>query len=106
MDDAAALEALAILNILEKETGITPIIYTSYPFFKGFENPERFFRFPLWCPAYQVDAPKVPMPWHRWTFWQTADQPKFAREITGDPHLDLNTYNGSYEQLLSMTRKA
>jgi lysozyme len=105
MDEAAASDALTILDALERETGITPIIYTSWPFFCGFEAPERFFRYPLWCPAYAVDAPKVPLPWRSWTFWQQADQPDFAREVTGDPHLDINAFNGSLEELKGMVRK-
>lgn len=106
MDDAAANEALEFLERIEELSKITPIIYTSYPFFRGFKNPERFYRFHPWCPAYGgVPGPKVPLPWSRFAFWQYADQPPFAREITGDPHLDLNYFNGSYEDLKAMVKK-
>lgn len=106
MDDAAANEALEFLERIEELSGITPIIYTSYPFFKGFKDPERFYRFHPWCPAYGgVPGPKVPLPWSRFAFWQYADQPPFAREITGDPHLDLNYFNGTLDQLNAMRKK-
>lgn len=106
MDEAAAAEALEILERIEEATKITPIIYTSYPFFVGFSKPERFFRFIPWLPAYKVDAPKVPLPWSKWAFWQFTETHPSAREVTGDPNLDGDLFNGTIEQLDSLRRKS
>lgn len=104
MDEAAAAEALEILERVEEVEKVTPIIYTSYPFFCGFKNPERFFRFLPWLPAYRVDGPKVPLPWSSWAFWQWTDKHPLARQVTGDPNLDANYFNGSIEQLRRLAK--
>lgn len=106
MDEAAATEALEILERIEDAIKLTPIIYTSAPFFNGFGRPERFFRFHPWLPAYKTTGPKVPLPWSKWAFWQFTDQHALARAVTGDPHLDGNYFNGSLEELQTLTRQS
>lgn len=101
MDELAALEALDTLQRLEDATKITPIIYTSYPFFNGFSKPERFFRFGLWVPAYRVSAPKVPMPWSTWQFWQFSDR----LSVAGVGNVDANLFSGPIEKLRAMARQ-
>lgn len=111
MDDAAADEILEICERVEAATKLTPILYCSYPFFKGFKNPERFFRFHPWNPAYwrastnQITGPKVPLPWSKCAFWQYSDKYPGARAITGDNNLDANWFNGTIAQLSSMCRQ-
>lgn len=101
MDDAAADEAYELACRVRDLTKRQIIIYTSYPFFKGFKSPERFFEFLLWCPAYAkgIAGPKVPLPWSDWAFWQFTDKYVNARSITGDQNLDGNWFNGTMEQL-------
>lgn len=106
MDDAAAAEALEILERLESAIKMTPIVYTSYPFFNGFKNPERFARFLPWCPAYgRVAGPKVPLPWSKFVFWQHTETHPTAKLITGDANLDGDLFNGTYAQLQALTKK-
>lgn len=105
MDDRAADLAYRFMELLEKKSGMTPFLYSSYPFFKGFKNPERFFRFHPWCPAYGgVAGPKVPLPWSKVAVHQWTDKHAAAKELTGDPHFDANYYNGTLEQLRAMTK--
>lgn len=101
MDDNAASRASVCLQEIESLLGVTPIIYTSHPFFRNFKNPERFFRHLLWCPAYAkgLSGPSVPVPWSNWAFWQYTDKHELAKEVTGDPHLDANWFNGTRAQL-------
>jgi len=111
MDEAAAKEILEILERVEAAIKMTPILYTSYPFFKGFSNPERFFRFHPWNPAYwragtnQITGPKSPLPWSKPAFWQWTDKYPNARKITGDDNLDANWFNGSITELGKMTKQ-
>lgn len=112
MDEAAAAEILELLERVEAATKMTPFLYCSYPFFKGFEKPERFFRFHPWCPAYwrsgtnEITGPKVPLPWSRVAIWQWTDNHPTAKGITGDKNLDGNWFNGTIQQLGAMTRQA
>jgi len=115
MDEAAAQEALEILERLEDATQMTPFVYTSYPFFRGFKNPERFFRFLPWNPAYyrdgsnghkvnRITGPRTPLPWSRTAIWQWTDEHPAARAIVGDFRLDGDYFSGTLEQLRSLTK--
>lgn len=115
MDDAAANEALEMLERIEDAIGMTPIIYCSWPFFKNFRNPERFFRFIPWNPAYwrdgsnghkvnKISGPSVPLPWSRSAFWQWTDEHPAAKRIVGATKLDANWFAGSLEQLRGLTK--
>lgn len=117
MDEKAALEILEILERVESATKMTPILYCSYPFFRGFKNPERFFRFHPWNPAYwrsgkepgkkenRINGPKVPLPWSKCAIWQWTDMHPAAKSITGDNNLDGDFFNGTLAQLSGMCRK-
>jgi GH25 family lysozyme M1 (1,4-beta-N-acetylmuramidase) len=47
----------------------------------------------LWVADYGVNSPKVPAPWHQWTFWQWSGNP-----------LDLDRFNGTTAALRAFTR--
>lgn len=115
MDEAAASEALEILERLEDATQVTPFVYCSYPFFRGFKNPERFFRFLPWNPAYyrdgsnghkvnRITGPKTPLPWSKTGIWQWTDEHPAARAIVGNKNLDGDYFAGTLEQLRSLTK--
>lgn len=108
MDDAAANEAYELCCRVRDMTKNQVIVYTSWPFFKNFNNPERFFEFLLWCPAYAegLKGPHVPLPWSTWAFWQYTDKYPAARSITGDQNLDGNWFNGTRAQLDLLRKKA
>lgn len=107
MDDAAANEAYELACRVRDLTKNQVIIYTSHPFFRNFKNPERFFEFLLWCPAYdpRIKGPSVPLPWSNWAFWQYANKHPAAKAITGDPDLDANWFNGTRAQLDLLRKK-
>jgi lysozyme len=112
MDDAAAAEVLELCERIEEATKLTPFLYCSWPFFKGFKNPERFFRFHPWNPAYwrasraEITGPKVPLPWSKCAMWQWTDNHPDAKSITGDGNLDANWFNGTFAQFDALRRKA
>ena len=47
----------------------------------------------LWVADYGVSVPKVPAPWHQWTFWQWSGNP-----------LDLDRFNGTTAALAAFAR--
>lgn len=47
----------------------------------------------LWIADYGVKQPQIPVPWDRWTFWQSGDTP-----------VDTDIYNGDDASLLAFTR--
>jgi lysozyme len=88
--------AQAWLDDVEAATGRIPIIYTNASFFNQLGNPAGFDRYPLYVSDYQVNCPKVPLPWTNWTFWQHTGSGK----TTGIPgQVDLDMFNGSIDDL-------
>ncbi len=57
------------LEIVERETGVTPILYTA-PNFWNANLTDRFGDYPLWVAEYQVSEPVTPEGWSAWTLWQ------------------------------------
>lgn len=57
------------LDIVEKELGVTPMIYTSPNFWEA-HFPDTFGRYPLWVAEYGVDEPRLPHGWTEWHLWQ------------------------------------
>ena len=57
------------LEIVEKETGARPIIYTA-PNFWNAHLTDRFGDYPLWVAEYGVSEPVTPQGWGAWTLWQ------------------------------------
>ncbi|MGL4498730.1 MAG: GH25 family lysozyme [Planktothrix sp.] len=62
------------IDVMEKETGFRPIIYT-YPGFWQKLNTTRFSDYPLWIAHYTTaEQPIIPGGWKTWVFWQFTDQ--------------------------------
>lgn len=57
------------LDIVERETGAKPILYTA-PHFWNAHLTDRFGDYPLWVAEYQVSQPVTPEGWSAWTLWQ------------------------------------
>jgi lysozyme len=81
------------LASMKNVDGRTPIIYTGPAYWAELGSTETYWmQFPLWIAHYGVTAPKVPLPWTGWTFWQytpSGDGLKFGMESKG---LDMNWY--------------
>jgi lysozyme len=58
-----------VLEIVEAELGVIPVIYTS-PNFWNAHFDASFGRFPLWIAEYGVDQPTLPAGWTSWLMWQ------------------------------------
>ena len=90
-------EVLAWLRIVEKHYGVTPILYTSYKFKNKFLSSPEFDRFPYWIAHYYVRELQYK---GEWTFWQHTD----AGKVDGvKGFVDVNMFNGTYEELMSLT---
>lgn len=92
-------EVLTWMNIVEKHYGTTPILYTYYKFRKDYLNSPEFDRYPYWIAHYYVDSLEYK---GDWKFWQHTDAGK-VDGIKGN--VDINLFNGTYEDLLDMTIK-
>jgi lysozyme len=88
------------LTYVEVTTHRVPIIYSSPDYWKNYGTPAvGWKKYPLWIANYQVTKPFIPAPWLEWKFWQYTDKGdghKYGVEALG---IDLNYYNGTYEQL-------
>lgn len=60
------------LEVVARETGVRPIVYTS-PKFWNAQLTDAFGDHPLWVAEYGVSEPQVPHGWERWTLWQWRD---------------------------------
>ena len=57
------------LNLVERETGRTPVIYTGLRFWNAHFD-DSFARYRLWVAEYGVAKPTLPAGWTEWLFWQ------------------------------------
>ena len=83
------------LDVLEKETGKIPFIYTGYYLWLKYGTPALFWkRYKLWLAAYGTDNPLVPKPWDTMTFHQFGqlDGATFGAE---SKLIDANYYFGT-----------
>lgn len=62
-------ELRRFLDILERETGVRPILYTPPNFWDAHFH-ESFRRYPLWVAEYGVQSPQLPEGWSDWVLWQ------------------------------------
>lgn len=82
------------LNIVEKATGMLPIIYT-YPGFWQQLAANDFTAYPLWIAHYTTAAaPTIPGGWKSWVFWQYTDNGKVDGVAGG---VDVNLYENVTE---------
>ena len=78
------------LDRVQKSTGRTPIIYTNPSYWQQLGSPAGFDRYPLFIADYDVQCPRVPLPWKMWTFWQHA-----IGAVTGiQNNTDQDFFNG------------
>jgi lysozyme len=116
----AAMQAavLAWLNHVEAALGMTPIIYTGKYFWQDHLATNSFNRYPLWVAQYPFNAsclreddlrsrlsgglcPDLPNnAWSDWAFWQYSSSGCVAGI---DGNVDMNLFNGTYDQLLALT---
>lgn len=91
------------LTYVESQVKRIPIIYTGPYYWKEFGSKNQgWSKYPLWIANYKVPNPYVPAPWSIWTFWQFTDRGPggvYGAEAKG---IDLDYFNGSYEDLLNM----
>ncbi|MEA5496442.1 GH25 family lysozyme [Limnoraphis robusta] len=80
------------IEIIERESGFRPIIYT-YPGFWQSLNTKRFSEYPLWIAHYTTaEQPLIPGGWKTWLFWQFTDK----GEVTGvNGGVDVNLFEVS-----------
>lgn len=96
---------LVMLQNVEEETNITPIIYTNTNFAETHLSDPRLKKYPLWIADYSnTQEPIVPAPWEtgNWLFWQKTDR------YTLNPNnkdIDYDVFNGSLEELQKITKK-
>lgn len=92
-------DLVKFLNRLEQHYGVKPIIYTSYKYRLHYLDTPELSSYPLWIAHYYVDALSYDGPWQ---FWQHTDY----GTIPGiEENVDLNVFNGSWNDLLRYTLK-
>lgn len=79
------------LQIVERRTGVRPIVYTR-PNFRRTHLGTALDDYPLWIGEYNVDAPSA----QRWAFWQHSQQGRVPGIAT---MVDLNRFSGTHAQL-------
>ncbi|MBZ0111833.1 MAG: glycoside hydrolase family 25 protein [Thermoanaerobaculia bacterium] len=77
------------LEIVEAELGVKPIIYTS-PNFWNEHIGTGFGEYPLWVAEYDVEEPRLPEGWERWSMWQWAEDQTIAGVEKG---ADVSRFN-------------
>ena len=86
------------LEIVEKGTGLRPIIYTGSYFWEDNVG-TNLSSYPIWIAAYGSACPSLPQDgWSNWTFWQYSDG--------GSSNLDHDVFNGSLSQLKALSGAA
>lgn len=87
------------LDRVENHYGVKPILYTSYKFKNKYLSDTHFDIYPYWIAHYYVEAVKYQGNWH---FWQHTD----VGTVPGIQHdVDLNVFNGTFEELKELTIK-
>lgn len=89
-------DALQWLNLVQKATKKTPIVYGNPSFLQALNLPLTFAGYPLWIAEYGVNAPKMPSPWSNWLMWQY-DESGTIPGVSGACDVDL--FNGSMADL-------
>jgi GH25 family lysozyme M1 (1,4-beta-N-acetylmuramidase) len=82
------------LEVVEKGTGLRPIIYTGSYFWEDSVG-TNLSSYPIWIAAYGPACPSLPADgWSNWTMWQYSD---------GGGSLDHDVFNGSLAQLKALS---
>jgi lysozyme len=98
-----AADALAFLERVKQDTGITPIIYTSPRVFDTLlGSPAGFAGYPLWDVTWNggpPGCPNIPASWPGWAFWQYAGDSISAPGLPGTVN-DGDVFNGTRDDLI------
>lgn len=89
-------ELKTMLNILEAEYGVKPMVYTTYTFYYKYLNGE-IDDYPLWIRNVYF-SPNVDMR-YQWTFWQYTDTAIINGYSGAEEYIDRNVFCGSAEEL-------
>lgn len=86
-----------LLDLLAKEYGTVPILYTTYPFYLrylrgAFEESSFWIRNVYFPPFFGPN----------WIFWQYTDTARLYGYEGAEPNIDLNVFFGSEEELLAL----
>lgn len=92
-------DLVKFLNRLEQHYGVKPIIYTSYKYRLHYLDTPELSSYPLWIAHYYVDALSYDGPWQ---FWQHTD---YGTVPGIEENVDLNVFNGSWNDLQRYTLK-
>lgn len=85
------------LDKIEQHYKVKPILYTSYKFKTRYLNDSIFDSYPYWIAHYYVDSVKYKGDWKFWQHTDVGTLPGIRGKV------DLNIFNGSLEELHSMT---
>lgn len=85
------------LDKIERYYGVKPILYTSYKFKTRYLNDSVFNSYPYWIAHYYVDSVRYQGEWKFWQHTDVGTLPGIERQV------DLNVFNGTVEELESMT---
>ena len=88
------------MTIVERHYGVKPVLYASYKFRQRYMQTLDFDAHPYWIAHYYVDTLSYKGKWH---FWQHTDAGR-VEGIKG--FVDINVFNGTYDDLLSLTIKS
>ncbi len=88
------------LELAERHYGVTPILYTSYSFYKHYFSGREFNRYPLWIAHYATDD--LNRLTTNWDFWQHSEAGR-VNGIKGG--VDFNVYKGNFNELLRLCKK-
>ncbi|MEM0999631.1 MAG: glycoside hydrolase family 25 protein [Bacteroidota bacterium] len=89
------------MRIVEKETGVRPILYTMPRFADDYLG-DALGEYPLWVASLRRRKPQVPRAWKHWTFWQFTHHGR-VKGISGD--VDRNYFPGTPEELRALRAK-
>lgn len=81
---------------VEEHYGVKPVLYTYHSFRLQYMNDPVFNLYPYWIAHYYVDSVRYS---GKWAFWQYSDRGELPG-IKGQ--VDLDIFNGSYEDLQRM----
>ena len=101
---AVAAQVGIWIDRVKAATGMTPIIYTGFYFWRDSVGAAEFPGSPLWHAQYSsAECPNISPPWTDWAIWQFTASGRVAG-IAGD--VDTNRFNGTRDQLLALTSQA
>jgi lysozyme len=89
---------LACAELIEREDGRRPIIYTARWFWdSNVLDTVDWSRYDLWVANYGVNSPSLPRGWDQWRLWQHSDHGQVPGIATAT---DLNWFSGTHGDLL------